>query len=179
MKQVLLATVAVAFLGLGGCGTPRPFPISEFAGEERLTSADVVDIALASADTERVDPWFHAFGDKSRGGVLTGPIWKRVFRGDERSIAKLVITKAELRESISGMGFTMRCTYIVEAHLIIEHRDYPIRGEGSRAAAIELFSAMRQAVELGVADTARQASAILMFKRIEPNQPPSVAFGKE
>jgi len=173
MKCIIYAIVIVALVGLSGCTTPRPLALSEIPGENRLSSADIVDVALSPADVSRVDPWFHPFGDKSGMGVQTGTIWQRVFRGDDRSIAKLIITKAEVRESISGMGFTMRYTYIIDAHVMIGDRDYPIKAEGSRAAAMAMFSAVRQAVELGIADAARQAAALLTLERKkQPNKSP-------
>src|SRR4051812_31453915 len=123
-ENLSLLFLAPVFAFLVSCATPHPFPLSEIPGEQRLSSVDIVDVALSPEDVSRVDPWFHSFGDQARAGVQTGAIWQRAFRGDGRSLAKLVITKAELRESISGMGFTVRCTYVVEAHVLIGDRDY-------------------------------------------------------
>jgi len=158
----LISLVLVCAL-LVACGTPAPLKL-DAPGEQRLSASDIVDVELSIADRARIDPLIGAFGE-SKLKVETGAIWQRAFRGDERSAAKLVITKAELRQSVGGAGFTMRCTYVVEARIIFDGRDYPVRAETSRAAAMAVPSAMRQAVELGVADIAHQARAILDIRQ--------------
>lgn len=160
LRHIFLA----ATLTLAACTTPSSMKL-DAPGEQRLTASDIVDVVLAATDRTRVDPLFPAIGSVSRIGVETGVIWTRVFRGDDRSIARLSITKAELRESMSGMGFTMRYTYVAEAEVVIGDRAYPVRAEGTRAAAMANLSAMRQAVELGIADIGRQAAAILALEK--------------
>ena len=82
----LLALALGAGLLSSGCATtstPRPVSL-DIPGERRIGASDRLDIALAPGADQRVDSIL-AYGRPYGPGVLTGPIWTSVFRGDEGS----------------------------------------------------------------------------------------------
>jgi hypothetical protein len=146
-------------LVLAGCAS-GPLAIDEIdSTEHRISADDAVDVYLSKSDWTRIDPYLRVFG-KDRHGIATGGIWRLAFHGGA-SDPPLRIKSAVLTESLAAGGFTTRYTYTVECELTYRGRLYPIRAEGTRAAAMMTLAAMRQAVELGVADAARKARVII------------------
>lgn len=151
------AALALCLL-LTSCAT-GPMGIPE-GSDPRLTAADAVKVSLSQADKDRVDRYVMAFGTEYRYGVATGPVWRKGFIGkDGDPVFK--IESAELRQTLAGAGFTSRYTYTVTGELAYHGRAFPITATGSRAAAMAMTSAMRQAVELAVVDAANQSRRIL------------------
>lgn len=150
--------LTLGLLLLSGCAT-GPMKISA-GGEQRLTSDDAVKVSLSEADRHRVDRYIMALGSESKYGVETGPVWQRGFTGKEGDPA-FRITSAELRQTLAGGGFTSRYTYTVTGELSYHGHVSPITASGSRAAAMAMTSAIRQAVELAVVDAASQSKRIL------------------
>ena len=91
----------------------------------------------------------------------TDTIWGKVFYGASDSPAKFEVISSKLDSSMAGGGFAARYTYDVEGKLTFGGKEYPIKAHGTRAAAIQIFSARRQAVELAIVDAAKQSAAIL------------------
>jgi hypothetical protein len=164
-RSLWLTAIAPAIaLLIAGCATGPAKPIALNApGEKRISAEDVVDIGLSPDDEARIDPVFMA-GSKGQPGAETGPIWASVFRSRSDHTARIEVVSAALRHSIDGLGFTARWTYTIEAVLHLGDETHTIHATGTRAAAIQTPSAMRQAVELGVLDVARQASAIVALR---------------
>jgi hypothetical protein len=161
-----MKTVLVVFiLFLSGCAAPMTLRLDD-SGEQRLTDADSVNVALAFGDAERID----RIGSTSTS-ALTGPIWKRAFCGKtDSALGSLTVRNATLKQSLSGAGFTIRYTYTVEAVLRVGTNDVVLKATGSRAAAMAAGSAMRQAVELAVLEVAKQTKLVLTGAQILPNK---------
>lgn len=151
------AAVVIACLALAGCRTVTTSMI-DAPGEDRVAAADVIDCSLTPQTIARQDrPTLN--GAQSRIAYETGPVWRRVFVGNGGSAAVLDVVAAHLTEARTGYG--LRFTYDVDARLTVRGKAYPIHATGARAAGLHFDSARRQAVELAVVDTARQARAIL------------------
>jgi hypothetical protein len=152
------AVLIIAALLLGGCQS-GPIKLAEYPGERRINDADVVQIALSEHDKTRLDPYFTWVG-RFRLPIDSGSLWKQVFVGTPAD-PHFTVKTAELRQRNEAAGFTGRWTYTIEGELLLNGRTYPVYAEGSRAAAINANSAMRQAVELGIVDAARKCATIL------------------
>lgn len=152
------ALIAAVALWLAGCQS-GPIRVAGFPGEQRIGATDLVLISLAEQDRNRLDPYFTWVG-KTRHPIDSGEIWRRVFIG-AGTHPLFTIEKAELRQSNEAAGFVGRWTYSIEGKLTVNGVSYPIHAEGSRAAAVNANSAMRQAVELGIVDAARKCAAIV------------------
>jgi hypothetical protein len=154
----------VLCLVLAGCAS-EPIKL-DAPGEQQIRPKDVVQIAIAASDRERLDPYVNMFNKTTASGTArTGEIWSKVFIGDETKHPVFTIKSGLLRETLAGGGFTIRYTYTVEGELIVGGASHTIHAEGTRAAALETFSARRQAVELGIIDAAEQARRIA-FKEV-------------
>ncbi len=143
------------------CATsPVPMNLLDDHGERRLLAEDAVQVALSEADRGRIEYWKMTSYGEARP-VSTGPIWQFAFVGKAGSDPMLTIKSASLTQEVAGGGFTARFVYSVDSVLAVNGVEHSIHGEGSRSASMNIVSAMRQAVELGVKDTAGQAAKIL------------------
>ena len=161
MNRVLHSTFfLIVAIALFGCATPPPLKL-DFSTEQRLTAADCVKVCISDEDKKRLDELTLVFGHKTRQLIETGPVWARAFIGNLGEDPVFRITRAELRDSIAGLGFTARFTYIIDGELSYRNHVYPIHAEGSRAAATFILQAMQQAVELGIAATTKQVKQVM------------------
>jgi hypothetical protein len=155
-------SLAAAVLLLAGCVSQTITMGLDGGGENRIAPTDVINVALANGIAGRAEPVHSFFGSVNEKLLLaTGGVWVKVFIGGENAPAKLELVSTKLSENIAGGGFTTRYTYEIDARLLFAGESYPIKVKGSRAAAMMIFSAQRQAVELAVVDAARQAKAII------------------
>ena len=147
---------------LSGCVSPHRVDITRMGGENRIGPGDVVNIALAPGIAWRAEPKTDMLGMRHDSMQWeTGKIWARVFIGQANAPAIFELISTKIDESGEALGFTVRCTYHIEGRLKFAGQSYPINVSGSRASGMMLYSAMRQSVELGVVDAARQCTAIM------------------
>jgi hypothetical protein len=152
----IMAIAILSTLVFSGCVSLQPISLSGITTERRIAAEDIVLIKFAGLGAAHVDT---LYGGKVP--VATGEVWKQAFVGDEKSEWTFTITKSALERSIAGAGFTMRSTYQADGLLRGAGREFEVHAEGSRAAAMDFNGAMRQAVELAVADAAKQCRAII------------------
>lgn len=165
MKTLCIPLVIIALLAVSGCA--HTYRLTD-GGEQRLQNVDAVDVFLSPRDAQRVERVKMASLAKSY--AETGSVWRRAFRGMGQSKASIAIGETEMRGSPASMGFAIRFTYTASATLTVNGREYALYGTGSRAAAMNHESAMRQAAELAVADIAKQAKHIIT-QTAPPPQP--------
>lgn len=151
-------TIAVLLVALAGCSS-APFKVAEFGGERRIADDDPVPVRISDADKVRIDPVW-SYGRQFQ--AETGPIWAQVFIGEE-SDPVFSIESAELRYTIEAAGFAARYTYSLSGTLSYNGIDYPITASASRGFAMNINSAMRQAVELAIVDAAKQCRQIILM----------------
>ncbi len=162
MNKINVILIA-AVLPLAGCiSSPQNRMALSDGGEDRIQPSDMINVALMEGIPARKEPSENIFGGSfKRIQFETGHVWQRVFIGQSDAPARLEIVSTKIDEAISGAGFTCRFTYTVDAILHINGKTYPIHAIGSRSAAAMLDSARRQAIELGIVNTAREAAAII------------------
>lgn len=150
-------------LCMASCGTPPTRVILlDAGGEDRVAPTALVNISLDEDIPGRMETCNNILGGEIKNlKYATGAVWKRVFFGTPTAPAKLELKSTVLDESVAGGGFTVRYTYTVTAKLVVGDKTYPISANGSKAAATNLESARREAVELAVVSTAKQAMAII------------------
>lgn len=142
---------------LSGC-TTAPQNLSDEGGEDRISPSDIILVELDPAISGRIDYWNNMKSPK----FLTGPIWQRVFIMPPGSDAPIFHLKsANIQYHIESAGFVARFTYVIDGVLSFEGKDYPISARGSRATAMAIGPATRQAVELGVVDAANRCREIM------------------
>jgi hypothetical protein len=158
MKSTTIA-IALTCFAAASCSTTSPLDLAASGGEQRLSHEDaVVTMSISEADRHRVDFLEGMYGRKSP--IITGPIWASMFVGAS-DMPKLSIQAAVMQQNIEGAGFALRFTYRIDAMLSLNGRNFPIQASASRAAALNNVSAMRQAVELALKETAVKAQAIM------------------
>lgn len=132
-------------------------------GESRIKPADVILVRLSPETKTRNEPAAAPLTGKKNENIRwdTGEIWAKIFIGGADAPAEFSIIDSDLHFNIGGLGWTMRATYDVNGLLTFNGKEYPINVSGSRAAAIAVPSAERQAVELAVVAAAKQCKAIM------------------
>lgn len=148
---------AVVTLLLTGC-QPRLIRLNDVHTEDQIRPSDIVPIAINPVESHRID--IHTWWG-THTPVETGPIWQRVFVGTPGVNPELEIVAVNFGETITAAGFAARTNYTVDSKLVMSDGTRPIHAEGTCAWAIDMTAALKEAVELGVADTAHQAMAIL------------------
>lgn len=120
-----------------------------------------VDVALSDADSERVDPVYIKLDQPPLRFYETGEAWKRCFDGSpSRSRGSLRITEARLEFSFGF--FILRMTYIVQAVLTYEGREFPLHAEGTETfSAMFLDQAVGDAVYGAISSMVKQVSAVI------------------
>jgi len=151
---------ALAAAIVSGCAAPPPAKL-DAGGERQLVASDAVRIAILPTDAQRIDD-FHVPFRSDTWKVITGPVWSQAFIGNVNADPVFTIKSAELRQTIAAAGFTTRFTYTVHGEVASGEKRLAIDAEGTRAAAMAIGSAMRQAVELGVKDAAEKAAKALL-----------------
>lgn len=144
---------------VSGCAT-QPVHVAEFSGERRISPDDIIAVRLDPASASRIEG-VAIGGRTTRDQLCTGEIWQEVFVAHDDASPVLRIDTSELRQSLAGAGFTMRHTYTAHATLTAGGKEYSITARGTRAAAMNGPSAMRQAIELAVVDAAAQCRLLL------------------
>lgn len=164
MKRTIKGYVWMLLL-CAGCAS-GPMKLADVPGPTRLNI--VVPIDLFPPDRQRIDKHFiftgathPVFATEANNSVVTGEIWQRAFVGDPNHNAQFRIVQAALHDSLEGAGFVMRVTYIVDGELTYRNHAYQVHAQGSRAAAMNVRGAMREAVELAIEDAAKQATNII------------------
>jgi hypothetical protein len=118
-----------------------------------------VQIALLERDKQRTDP-FTTAASKTPGRALTGPIWSKVFIGGAGDPI-LMVDSASLSSGIEWMGYVVRYRYEVSATLTCNGFELPITAKAALATGgLHFDETLKNAVELGVIDTAKQASIL-------------------
>lgn len=162
-----LTTLVSLFLlvsTLVGCATESPVLVTsqELAGygDARLAASDVIAVGITQADRSRVDNLYLMSGNPSFR-VETGPTWARAFVGDPAADPMFQITSAKLQSRTTAAGFAGRMVYVIHGRIIVEGRELPVQAEGSIGYSMNLFAGVREAVELGVADTVIRVRELL------------------
>lgn len=155
-----LLVAAVVVLSAGCAAQPRRFPTIEVEGPQLWTEADLVDVAISDTDRSRVDG---IAADTGRPGLTyaTGPVWARLFIGQEGKSPQFTIHAAHLDTRIVALGFASRITYRADGILLWNDREYPIRAEGSRSTGGFSMTAESEAIQRGVMDAARKVRFII------------------
>jgi hypothetical protein len=152
-----------------GCATGgAPLPTSVFGGEQRWTTADLVNVALSEADRNRAEPWYGLLGKGPRL-LLTGSDWQQVFVGDLAKSPTFTIESTRLDSKAAAAGFATRAHYRIQGTLHLSGKDYPISAEGTRtvsayetaAYSVNTTAAFHEAVQLGIVDAAHKVKAIV------------------
>jgi hypothetical protein len=175
MKSLPIPLLPILALLLAGCAsTPPTLRPNAFPGPRKLPAHAAVYASLSPDDASRVEPmissWLFA-----RRNVQTGPIWARAFVGNEtnsttNATARLVIDSTALveksigvAEKLFGPGISASYTYTASATLVYGTAIHALDASGTFATNKETdsYSALRQAIELCVADIAGQAARII------------------
>lgn len=157
MRTIIVALLMTA---IAGCSS-APFKVAEFPGERRIADNDPVQVRISDADKIRIDPVW-SYGRQFQ--AETGPVWAQVFIGDESAPA-FHVESAELRYTIEAAGFAARYTYTLTGTFSFNGTDFPISATASRGFAMNINSAMRQAVELAIVDAAKQCRQIILLSK--------------
>jgi len=163
-----LCAAALPVLLLGCATGGAPLPTSVFGGEQRWTTADLVNVALSEADRNRAEPWYGLLGKGPRL-LLTGSDWQQVFVGDPAKSPTFTIESTRLDSEAAAAGFATRAHYRIQGTLHLNGRDYPISAEGTRtvsayetaAYSVNTTAAFHEAVQLGIVDAAHKVKAIV------------------
>jgi hypothetical protein len=157
MKTLYGLTIAIATLLTAGCA--HTYKLND-GGEQRLAYTEYIgSVHLTPSESNRVEKVKMA--SLAKNYVETGKIWERAFRGNAYSQAKIKIENSEMIGSAASAGLALRFTYNAKATLTYQGRDYTIIGSGSRAAAMQMESAMRQSVELALKSMIDQVRQIM------------------
>ena len=95
MKHATTCAIVVIAMLLSGCAA-QTFDVAEYGGESRLSQSDRLNVYLTLEDAGRVDARYdHSFGEdrQVKHTLLTGPIWRQVFVGQEDAPATITIKK--------------------------------------------------------------------------------------
>jgi len=124
-----------------------------------IRESDRVAIALAEDDLHRVDNK-QMFGGDSKFTVETGPVWRKVFYGnDPRAIFD--ITAARAWVSYPALGFAIRVHYEASGTLTLNGKAHSLTCKEHRSGPIETPDMLRGAVEACVLASANQAASML------------------
>lgn len=155
MRTIIVALLMTA---IAGCSS-APFKVAEFPGERRIADNDPIRVRISEADKSRIDPVL-SYGRQFQ--AETGPVWAQVFVGEEAD-PLFSVESAELRYTIEAAGFAARYTYTLAGTFSFNGTDFPISASASRGFAMNINSAMRQAVELAIVDAAKQCRQIILL----------------
>lgn len=159
MKAKSLLLLAALSL-LSGCATVT-IDVTESGGENRIAASDVTSIAIDRDSVAKPFPFFSGADERLENGAVwdTAKVWPRVFVGNSDSIFR--VESARMVATMEAATFVNRYTFRVEGTLEHKGRTFPVSASGSRAAAMNVTSAARQAVELAAVDAARKCQAII------------------
>lgn len=147
-----IAIVVFALL-LQACASVVPSGLDQLTKATRIAPSDAVAVSISDADATRTDSLVLGFG--STKSVHTGDAWRTVFVGSSGS-PRFTILHAELRHDNEVAGFVGRVSYNITGEITLDGRTFPISAKGTRAAAMLIGTATREAIELGVIAAANE-----------------------
>lgn len=161
MASKLLPLFAAIAL-LAGCSTVT-IDVTEAGGENRISSADAVPIAIDRGSVAQPFPFLSGARRRLEKGAVwdTSKVWPRVFTGRVGRDPVFRVDFARMVATLDGGGFTNRYTFEVDGTLLHDGRVHIVHASGSRAAAMQTGSAARQAVELAVVNAAKRCREII------------------
>jgi len=160
MPRTLIAIGLGLLLAAGCAGERYPLQFEDLPGKRVLKPTDVVDVALAESDRNRIDT-FTAVYEPQHRSVYTGPAWASVFRGDPATRPVFAIQTSALLNDTVGEGIARRVTYVADGTLSFGGRDYPIHAQGREVTSQDFTRAIPSAVGKCILDAAHQAEKVI------------------
>lgn len=155
MKRLLtIALTVFTVILFSGCVTTPP-KVSSYGGENRINGNDI-NVAYVICDGLADCPGYFI---GTNPGMDVTDIWKHVFIGNADADTTVKVLSHSV---ISNTGFsTSSFTYTATVEVTTHGKTYQLTTRQTRRSALMMYSATRQAVELGVCDISQQVKSLL------------------